>query len=195
MGRAGRAGERAGNLSCAPTPAPQPGVLPVPSILILPPGSHQAPPHSLMVGVPMGGAPGPRPSRGRGSWRNEIPGCSLNTEHWGNITKGCRGREVAEPHRKAAVSVYRGSRACKPTQEGGRELGLPPLPPLGTKPGSTRLPGQGPPSPTPDCCSASQTWLAPTPCNTFGSQSPSHGWGQPGCSTAPEMCTAPSSGG
>lgn len=64
MGRAGRAarlptGEGAGNLSRAPRAAPQPG-LPVPSILILPPGSRCAPPRSPLLPVGAGGATGPQ---------------------------------------------------------------------------------------------------------------------------------------
>lgn len=52
------AGESPGNLSRAPRSAPQP-VLPVPSILILPPGSRHTTPHSLLlpsVGVPTAGS-------------------------------------------------------------------------------------------------------------------------------------------
>lgn len=44
------AGESAGNLSRAPRPALQP-VLPVPSILILPPGSHCTPAHSPLLPI------------------------------------------------------------------------------------------------------------------------------------------------
>lgn len=56
------------HLSRAPRSTPQP-VLPVPSILILPPGSHHTLPHSVLlptVGVPIVGSIWPKTKLGMG---------------------------------------------------------------------------------------------------------------------------------
>ena len=187
VGRAGRAarlpaGEGAGNLSCVPRPAPQPG-LPVPSILILLAGSRCVPPHSPLPPIGLAERPAQSkelsPSQGRGSRVKRDPRApfergALGKHHVG----GAGGEKWPSPAASHKLGLQR-QPSVQPSQGGEeRARGCLRCPGTGQSPAAYSRPGRGPPALTHGCRFAPQTQLALTPCNTYRSQTTSPGWGE-----------------